>query len=280
MSWFRLLSSVALVTNPDLSAHPEVPGAAVRCLRVEDLTVHVYATAAQLAFAAAELARQHLEQTLARQGSAAVLLATGNSQLQFLDALAGCQGVDWSRVTLFHMDEYLGIDPTHPASFRRFLHERVEARVRPRCFHYLQGDALLPGKECERYAALLRQHPIDLCCLGIGENGHLAFNDPPVADFEAADAVRLVRLDEACRRQQVGEGHFPGLDAVPRYAFTLTIPALCSARRMLCIVPEARKAQAVARALRGPVDVSCPASILRRQPQCTLLLDPDSASLI
>lgn len=226
------------------------------------------------------MAQRHLEETLARQGAAAVILATGNSQFQFLDALVALGGVDWPRVMLFHMDEYLGIDAAHPASFRRYLRERVESRVKPGQFHYLEGDALLPLKECERYAKLLAAQPIDLCCLGIGENGHLAFNDPPVADFNDPHPVKLVRLDEACRQQQVGEGHFPNMEAVPQYAFTLTIPALCSARRMLCIVPEQRKAQAVKDSLRGPISPVCPASILRRQSHCTLFLDSDSASAL
>jgi glucosamine-6-phosphate deaminase len=178
------------------------------------------------------------------------------------------------------MDEYLGLDVSHPASFRRYMRERVEARLKPKRFHYLEGDTLLPLAECERYTALLAAQPIDLCCLGIGENGHLAFNDPPVADFADPHRVKLVKLDEACRRQQVGEGHFANLEAVPQYAFTLTVPALCSARRMLCIVPERRKAQAVKNALLGPIGVACPASFLRQQSHCTLFLDGDSASLL
>jgi glucosamine-6-phosphate deaminase len=178
------------------------------------------------------------------------------------------------------MDEYLGIAATHKASFRRYLRERVEDRIKPRVFHYIQGDALLPAEECERYAQLLDQQVIDLCCLGIGENGHLAFNDPAVANFEEKKAVTIVRLDEKSRRQQVGEGHFVDLDAVPQYALTLTIPRLCSAKQMLCIAPEKRKAQAVKHALQGPISASCPASILRRQSHATLFLDADSAGLL
>lgn len=246
----------------------------------EALEVRIHETQASLAADAAARAQEYLQNTLARQGSAAAILATGNSQLQFLDALVALGGVDWSKVTLFHMDEYLGLDDQHPASFRRYMRERVEARVKPRAFHYLAGDTLLPLSECERYTRLLRAQPIDLCCLGIGENGHIAFNDPPVADFADPHAVKLVKLDDACRQQQVGEGHFPNLQAVPQYAFTLTIPMLCSARRMLCIVPERRKAAAVRDALRGPIQTSCPGSILRKQAQCTLYLDADSASLL
>ena len=252
----------------------------VNTLQADLLAVRVYRTQAELASDAARLAQQHLLKTLAQQSSAAVILATGNSQIRFLEALAGFGGLDWSRVTLFHMDEYLGIDADHRASFRRYMRERVETRLRPGQFHYLQGDALLPLAECERYIRLLSAQAIDLCCLGIGENGHLAFNDPPVADFDDPHKVKLVRLDEACRQQQVGEGHFASLESVPQYAFTLTIPMLCSARRMLCIVPEQRKAQAVRDALRGPISTTCPASFLRQQSHCTLFLDSESAGLL
>ena len=152
--------------------------------------------------------------------------------------------------------------------------------MQPKVFHYLEGDAWLPIKECERYAQLLRAQPIDLCCLGIGENGHLAFNDPPVADFNDNRSVKIVRLDEACKRQQVGEGYFPNPESVPSHALTLTIPALCAAKKMICIVPERRKAEAVKAAVRGPVSTECPASILRRQAHCLLFLDAESASLL
>ena len=178
------------------------------------------------------------------------------------------------------MDEYLGIAADHPASFRYYMRERVARLVQPKVFHYLEGDALLPIKECERYAQLLRAQPIDLCCLGIGENGHLAFNDPPVADFNDNRSVKIVKLDDACKRQQVGEGYFPNLESVPQYALTLTIPALCSARKMICVVPEKRKAQAVQAALHGPIGTACPASVLRRQANCLLFLDADSAGLL
>jgi glucosamine-6-phosphate deaminase len=251
-----------------------------RTFQADALAVRVYRAQNELARDAAVMAQRYFQETLERQGAASAILATGNSQLQFLDALVALGGVDWSRVTLFHMDEYLGIDANHRASFRRYLRERVESRVKPGQFHYLEGDALLPLKECGRYANLLSAQPIDLCCLGIGENGHLAFNDPPVADFNDPHPVKLVKLDEACRQQQVGEGHFPNLAAVPQYAFTLTIPTLCSARRMLCIVPEQRKAPAVKDALLGPISPVCPASFLRRQSHCTLFLDGDSASLV
>jgi glucosamine-6-phosphate deaminase len=253
---------------------------AARNFRADDLDVRIYNTLDDLATDAALEVNALLSGALKENGSAAVILATGNSQIQFLKKLVALQGVDWGKVTLFHMDEYLGINRDHKASFRRYLRERVETLVRPKVFHYIAGDADLPLDECESYAALLRAQPIDLCCLGVGENGHLAFNDPPVARFEEKHAIKLVKLDNACKMQQVREAHFPSLEAVPPYAFTLTIPALCSARRMVCIAPEKRKAEAVRTALRGPISTECPASFLRKQKHCTLLLDNDSASLL
>jgi len=251
-----------------------------RTFTVDQLTVHVFQSQDDLSVAVTEKVRQTLMDALTRQGSAAAILATGNSQIRFLQRLAASGGIDWSRITLFHMDEYLGLPADHPACFRRYMRERVEQLVHPRAFHYLAGDTDLPLDECARYSALLRAQPIDLCCLGIGENGHLAFNDPPVARFDDPHLVKLVKLDDPCKMQQVKEGHFPSLEAVPPYAFTLTIPALCSAEKMFCVAPEKRKALPVKNALQGPVATACPASILRRQAQCELLLDLDSAALL
>ena len=253
---------------------------AIKTLHVDSLPVRIYQNQPDLAQDVARTAHEYLTDLLARKAGAAVILATGNSQIKFLEQLISLGGVDWSRVTLFHMDEYLGIDGNHTASFRRYMRERVEQRVKPKIFNYLNGDAAQPLDECARYTQLLEAQPIDLCCLGVGENGHLAFNDPPVADFHDPHKVKLVQLDHACRQQQVSEGHFPNLAAVPPYAFTLTIPALCSAQRMLCIAPEKRKAKAIFDALRGPVSIACPASFLRKQSHATLFLDSDSASLL
>jgi glucosamine-6-phosphate deaminase len=249
-------------------------------IKADVLEVRVFPTQPELAAAAAALAAECLRAAIEQRGTARAILASATSQIQFLAALVTAPGVDWSRVTLFHMDEYLGVGADHPASFRRFLRERVHARLPVREFHYLAGDAPEPLKEIARYTGLLRAAPLDLCCLGIGENGHVAFNDPPVADFDDPHDVKLVQLDEACRRQQVGEGCFPMLDAVPRYAYTLTVPALCRASRLVCVVPERRKAEAVRATLRDPVSTACPASMLRRQPHATLFLDADSASLL
>ncbi len=251
-----------------------------KTFQADALSVRVYASQADLSQDVARITQAYLQETLAAKGSVAAILATGNSQIKFLEELVRLGGVDWSKITLFHMDEYLGIDAGHKASFRRYMRERVEARVKPRAFHYLEGDTLLPMDECDRYTNLLRAQPIDLCCLGIGENGHLAFNDPPVANFEDKRSVAIAKLDQACRLQQVGEGHFVNMEAVPQYALTLTIPMLCAAKKMLCIAPEKRKAQAVKAALQGPVSTACPASILRRQSHATMFVDADSTSLL
>jgi glucosamine-6-phosphate deaminase len=245
---------------------------------VNALTLRVYPDQNALGAAAADDAARAINDAIADRGFANVMFASGNSQLRFLDALTGRDDVDWARVIGFHMDEYCGLSAEHPASFRRYMRERIVERVHPKAFHEIQGDAPDAEAECERYAGLLRAHPLDVCCLGIGENGHLAFNDPPVADFHDPRDVKVVELDEACRRQQVGEGHFPVVDAVPKNAITVTIPALLRSRSVLAIVPEARKREPVRRALTGPLETACPASILRTQPQVTLYLDTESAA--
>jgi len=254
--------------------------APLRHFTVDALPVKIFADRPALAeFAAAEV-HAYLRDVIARQGSAAAILATGNSQIEFLKKLVALPGIDWKKVTLFHMDEYLGISADHKASFRRYLRERVESLVQPGAFHYIDGNTLLPLDECERYTRLLEAQPIDLCCLGIGENGHIAFNDPPVANFRDPHLIKLVQLDDPCKMQQVREGHFANLESVPPYAFTLTIPALFKARKLVCIAPETRKAKAVKAALQGEISTTCPASALRTQEQAVLLLDSESAALL
>ena len=248
-----------------------------RSFSVEKLPVEVYPTNLALGQAAALRAVEILKSAIAERGQANLVLATGNSQLTFLQALSQLPGVDWSKVSVFHMDEYAGMQPDHPASFRRFLREKIIDSVQPAAFHGIAGDADDLQAECSRYATLLQDHPADLCCLGIGENGHLAFNDPPYANFSDPARVKIVQLDDKSRRQQVGEGHFPSLESVPTHALTMTIPALLAAKAMLCIVPEARKAQAVRSALTGPLTETCPASLLRKASHCRLYLDAESA---
>ncbi|HYE33661.1 MAG TPA: glucosamine-6-phosphate deaminase [Methylomirabilota bacterium] len=246
--------------------------------KVDELPVRIFRNGEDLAAEAAEVTHAYLTSVIAKQGQARVILATGRSQVDFLKRLVAMPGLDWKKVTCFHMDEYLGISADHPGSFRRYLRERVESLVQPKEFHWIQGDTWLPLDECDRYEKLLQEAPIDLCCLGIGENGHLAFNDPPVARFNDKRLVKLLKLDDVCKNQQFKEGHFPSIEAVPPYAFSLTVPALCIAKAMLCVAPEKRKAEPVRWTLEGPIAESCPASFLRKQPHCLLFLDEGSAS--
>jgi glucosamine-6-phosphate deaminase len=249
----------------------------VRTLQVEQLAVEIYPDAAAMGQAAAAYAAEVLRASLAARAQANLICATGLSQVWFYEALAHVPSVDWQRVNVFHMDEYVGLSPAHPASFRRYLREKLVDRVHPGRFEGIQGEASDAAAECRRYAALLSAFPADLCCLGSGENGHLAFNDPPEARFDDPQPVRVVRLAEASRRQQVGEGFFASLAEVPERAITLTIPTLLAARQALVIVPEARKAAAVQAALEGPLTLSCPASVLRQFGHVRLLLDADAA---
>jgi glucosamine-6-phosphate deaminase len=249
-----------------------------RVLTVDALRVAILPDGAALAAAAAADAAEILRRAISERGAAHAMFATGNSQLAFLDALVREPDVSWPAVVGFHMDEYVGITPDHPASFRRYLRERLVDRVPIGAFHFIDGDAPDPGAECPVYAELLAEHPLDLCCLGIGENGHLAFNDPPVADFDDPLDVKIVDLDDDCRRQQVGEGHFPDVAAVPARAITVTIPALLRSAAVLAVVPEPRKRDAVQRALEGPVATACPASVLRTQAHAVLYLDAESAA--
>jgi glucosamine-6-phosphate deaminase len=241
------------------------------------MKVSILPTSAESGAQAACLAAQSLRQLLAAKGSARLVLATGASQFDLLDNLVQAQGIDWSRVTCFHLDEYVGLPQTHPASFRKYLQERFASRVSVTAFHFIQGDAPDTQAECARVGTLLRREPVDLALVGIGENGHLAFNDPP-ADFEIQEPYIIVNLDDACRRQQVGEGWFGSLEAVPLQAISMSILQIMDCRQIICTVPDLRKASAVQCSLEGPVSPQCPASILQLHPDCHLFLDADSAS--
>ncbi|RMF24112.1 MAG: glucosamine-6-phosphate deaminase [Cyanobacteria bacterium J083] len=248
-------------------------------LQISALSVEIYSSATTLAKAAALSVRNYLHSLLSSQTQASIILATGNSQIEFLHHLTNFSDIPWSKIICFHLDEYLGIKADNPASFRYYLQHRFAKKVKPQNFNYLQGDALQPIAECERYRDLLQAQPIDLCLLGIGNNGHLAFNDPDVADFEDKYVVKLVKLDEKNRQQQFTQGHFSTLAQVPQYAFTLTLPTICSAKKIICLAPGESKAQIIKQVLEGEITTRCPASILRRQSQATLFLDRDSSSL-
>ncbi len=214
-----------------------------------------------------------------RRGRAAFIAATGMSQVGFLNALVATPGIAWEKTAMFHLDEYIGFGPDHPASFRRYLRERLTSRVPIGAVHFVEGDAPDLKRELARLNGLLAATPIDAAFVGIGENGHLAFNDPP-ADFTTETPFIIVKLDEACRRQQMGEGWFRSLDEVPREAISMSVRQIMKSAHIICTVPERRKAEAVKACLEGEVSPKFPASILRTHPSCYLFLDRESASLL
>lgn len=246
--------------------------------KYDDLTVLISPDKAALGKAAADAAMSVIRQAIDTRGTANVILATGVSQLSLFENLRANPLFPWQAVNFFHMDDYLNLAPGHPAGFSLFLRTHLFNYLPYGAFFPIPGRAADVESACRAYELLLRAFPADLCCLGIGENGHLAFNDPPGVNFQDPQWVKVVALAEASRRQQVGEGHFSSLDQVPTHAITLTIPALLAASQLLCIVPEKRKAPAVRRALLEPITPDCPASILRRTSHTRLFLDRDSAS--
>lgn len=243
------------------------------------MNLNIYTTKDEMGAAAARQTTQWLNAAIRARGAANLILATGASQFEMLESLI-TRDVDWSQVTVFHLDEYLGLSETHPASFRKYLKERFADKLLTlRAFHYVDGGSADPVAECARLGALIAAHPIDVACIGIGENGHLAFNDPP-ADFETEAPYIVVNLDEACRRQQLGEGWFPTFADVPAQAISMSIRQLMKSAAIVCTVPDARKAVAVQKAVEGPVINLHPSSILQQHPRCDLFLDEPAASLL
>lgn len=242
------------------------------------MQIEIHSNSAATGRAAATRAAVLVNQIIAQQNSCRLVFATGASQFELLAQLTATP-LPWSKITGFHLDEYLGLGPDHPASFCNYLQERVVSKVPLQTFHFINGLTKNPERECERLNQAIATATIDLALIGIGENGHLAFNDPP-ADFETTSPFIVVQLDEACRRQQLGEGWFPSLEAVPRQAISMSIRQILAARHLICTVPDARKAVAVAAAIEGPETPQVPASILRRHPALELFLDLESASLL
>jgi len=235
----------------------------------------------QLGRAAAEQAASAIRRALAEHGQARIIAATGASQFEFLKALVETPGIDWSRVEMFHLDEYVGLPATHPASFRKYLLERLIEPAGIRHHHLLEGEGD-PQEVCRRVGRQISAaspNLVDVAFVGIGENRHLAFNDPP-ADFETDEPYIVVNLDEACRRQQVGEGWFATIDDVPKQAISMSVKQILKAREIVCIVPDARKAEAVRNCFENEVSPQFPASILRTHPNTIVYLDPESASLL
>jgi glucosamine-6-phosphate deaminase len=252
----------------------------IKEFKIDDLQTTIYDTNEELGQAAAAEGGRVIQDAIQARGVANIILATGNSQLTFLRALRAAKDIEWAKVNVFHMDEYINLPPNHPASFPLFLQRELLDYVKVKKFFPVQAKASEIERACHEYSAALRTHPIDLCALGIGENGHLAFNDPPFAEFNDPVWVKVIRLAEASRKQQVGEGHFKSLNEVPTHAITLTIPCLLAAKRVLAIVPEARKAEPVYKSLREPIREECPGSILRRTSHAHLFLDKESAEKI
>lgn len=253
-----------------------LPSLNTQVIKIDDLSVRISASAAELTQDIVMLAQEYLQSLLKQQATVRIILATGNSQLDFLLAIAQEHQLDWSRIIFFHLDEYLGIAADHPGSFRYYLRHKVERQVHPRQFHYIEGDAQQPLAECDRYSNLLQQQTIDLCMLGIGDNGHLAFNEPSVADFQDSQVVKLVKLETKTRQQQVNGGYFADLAAVPNYAYTLTIPAICAAKKIFCLAGGSHKTEVVRQTLENAIAPNFPATILRTLPHATLFCDRDS----
>jgi len=242
------------------------------------LQIKIFKTKAELGQAVARDAAVIINDAIAERDSAYVIAATGASQFEFLDALM-LEPIDWTRVSFFHLDEYVGLPESHPASFRRYLKERIVSRVHTRAFHFINGEADDVYAECRRVGQIITQQTVDVAFVGIGENGHLAFNDPP-ADFDTDEPYLVVNLDDACRQQQVGEGWFKSIDEVPGQAISMSIRQILRSREILCIVPDQRKAEAVKASVELNVNPMHPASILQKHGRVTLYLDRDSSSLL
>ena len=238
----------------------------------------IFKTKPQMGAVAAAQATEVIKKAITSKNRASIILATGTSQFETLKNLVAADGIDWQKVIMFHLDEYIALPADHPASFRRFLKERFVDKVPPlKAVHFVNGDAEDPQQECRRLADIIKQHPIDVALLGIGENGHLAFNDPP-ADFQTEQRYIIVELDERCRRQQLGEGWFKTLEQVPRRAISMSIRQIMKSACLIVSVPEKRKAEAVKNALEGPVTPECPASILQQHKNCKVFMDEQAAS--
>jgi len=249
-------------------------------MKIDRLKVEIYRTNKEMGEAAAEEAADVIKNAISSRKIANIMLATGNSQLSFLKKLREIKDIYWSAVNIFHLDEYLNLPFEDPASFSFYLNKNFLRYVSVCRFYPVPGYPQDTEMACRGYEFLLKAHPIDLCCAGIGENGHLAFNEPGVANFKDPVWVKVVKLEEKSRQQQINEGHFKSLKEVPTHAITVTIPGLLSAKKILCMVPEKRKAGAVYATLNEPIDPSLPASILRKIEYARLFLDKDSASKI
>jgi glucosamine-6-phosphate deaminase len=252
----------------------------IASFKVDRLKVSIFANRGALGEAAGQAVAARMKELLKAKKEIFMVFGAAPSQNEFLDTLSRSPGIDWKRVIAFHLDEYAGLPQTALQSFSFFLRQRLFGKVIPGQVHYLNGMAQDLAAECRRYATLFKDHPFDIACIGIGENGHIAFNDPPVADFDDPEPVKVIALDPASRQQQVHDGSFSDLESVPKTAMTLTIPTLFRAESIFCMVPASTKAEAVKKTLEGQISEACPATILRRHANAVLFLEPDSARLI
>lgn len=243
------------------------------------MLIKVFNNKTALGRAAADQASTAIRRAISERGEARIIAATAASQLEFLDALTKAPGIDWSKVEAFHLDEYIGLPITHPGSFRKMLMEQLVSKTGITRYHLLAGDAADPAAVLKKVGKQLASKPIDIAFLGIGENGHIAFNDPP-ADFNTEEPYIIVNLDEACRQQQVGEAWFANISQVPKQALSMSAKQILKAKEILAVVPDKRKAQAIKACFEGEISPMVPASILRRHPDATIYLDTDSASLL
>jgi len=254
------------------------PNSAPKRFQIDRLKVEVHPDGESAGRAAAQEAAEYLRRMGSAQDAVAVIFATGASQLDMLRALVAAPAIPWNRIVGFHLDEYVGLDENHPASFRRYLREKLTSRVRMREFFAIDGSSPDHDAICREYAERMRAAAPRLCLLGVGENGHLAFNEPAEADFHDPADVKMVTLDATCRQQQTAEGWFRSIEEVPAHAITVTIPALFRVPRLILTIPGKRKAQIVRRAFTEPISTHCPATILRTHPDATVYLDLDSAA--
>lgn len=242
----------------------------------DQLLIKKYSSRKEMGAAAAADAEKVIARIIAEKGEINMIFAAAPSQNEMLQGLLSSSCIDWSKVNALHMDEYVGLPQGDPNTFGAYLKEHIFGQKSFKSVHCICGSAADPEAECQRYSALLKQYPVDVVCLGIGENGHIAFNDPWVAEFDDPKAVKVVELDAMCRNQQVNDGCFPTIADVPTHALTLTIPSLTAAKHLFCVVPAATKANAVKNTVYGPITEDCPASILRLHPSAVLYCDQDS----
>jgi len=253
----------------------------VKEMKVDKLGVKIYSDRASMGAAAAAECAAVIKDLLSKKDEINMIFAAAPSQNEFLAALAADKSVDFTKINAFHMDEYIGLDAAAPQGFGNFLRDRLFGVVPFKSVNYLNGNAADADEEAARYSKLLADNPTDIVCMGIGENGHIAFNDPPVADFKDSKLVKVVELDEVCRNQQVNDGCFETIDQVPTHALSLTVPALVKPAYVFCIVPAPTKAQAVYNTLNNTeISEKCPATILRTHDNATLYIEPDSAAML